>query len=51
MNKECEYYDARYAKKVREESGSLDIYLSDKVDRLILLRSQMDDSKRPPKRR
>lgn len=52
INKECRYYDKRYADKIEDERlSTYDICLNDKVEKLILLRGQVDDSKGPPKRR
>ena len=57
-NEECKYYDARYAAKLQQEkadkkacnSSAYDAHLSGKVDKLILLRGKVDNS-RSPKRR
>lgn len=50
-NKDCKYYDAEYAAKLkREKSGegtTYDVHLNDKVEKLILLRGKVDNSKKP----
>jgi len=56
-NSDCKYYDARYASKLREEKrderrerSAYDVCIDNKVEKLILLRGKVDDSKKPPKR-
>lgn len=41
QNVECNYFDARYTEKVRQEKERSDFY--DRVEKLILLRGEIAD--------
>jgi len=48
----CKYYDARYAQKVMSETvpetpSPYEQHLTDKVEKLILLRGKVGDTKTP----
>lgn len=51
VNEECDYYDPRYVEQLRREKdgeGTLyDVHLNDKVEKLILLRGKVDNTKKP----
>ncbi len=51
-NEHCKYFDARYAARIAGEKKArpktYDVHVRDKVEKLILLRGKVDNSKGPP---